>query len=120
MQRVAILRSLIHEDRHNCELIVGLQQELFRDQELSLVVKKRTGILYDRTASGRTEIAGRAGSVLNTEGLVTTVPLEILKLESKGFTAACWNDGAVCGRTTLARCEIKPGTVNSPWAFHAV
>src|ERR1700746_767713 len=120
MQRIAIFRSLVNEDRHDRELIVWLKQKLFGNQELSLAVNKRSGILYDRATSGRTEIAGSAGAVLNTEGVVTTVPLQTLELESEGFTTACWNYRAVWGCTALARREIKPGTVKAQWSFHVI
>ena len=120
MQRIAIFRSLVNEDRHDRELIVWLKQKLFGNQELSLAVNKRSGILYDRATSGRTEIAGSAGAVLNTEGVVTTVPLQTLELESEGFTTACWNYHAVWGRTALASREIKPGTVKALWSFHVI
>src|ERR1700739_3572537 len=120
MERIAIFRPLVNEDRHDGELIVWLQPNRFGDQKLSLAVNKRARGFYDRTASGRTEIAGDAGSVLNTESVITTVPLEMLEFESKGFTAAGCECRAGWGCTAFARREIKPGTVKTQWSLHVI
>src|SRR6516165_7575478 len=120
MQRIAILRSLVNEYRHDREFIVWLQQKLFGDQKLSLAVNEPCRVLYDRTASRRTEVAGSAGSVLDTEFFVATMPLETLELEPKGFTVVRWNYRAARSRTAFARRKIKPRTVKPPRAPHGI
>src|SRR5258708_12951906 len=81
--RITVLGSLVDEDGHDREPVVGLKDHLFCDQKPCRAVDKRGGVI-DRS----TEVAGRSGSVLNAEGVVPSVPLETLMAESERVSIA--------------------------------
>ncbi len=91
VSRITVLGSLVDEDGHDRESVVGLKDHLFCDQKFCRAVDKRGGVV-DR----RTEVAGRPGSVLDAERVVPSVPLETLMAESERVSIGRRNYGVRC------------------------
>src|SRR5216683_1753618 len=94
---VAIFRALVNENRHDGEPVIGLEQYLFREQKPRGAVDETRWIV-----NGCAEIAGWAGTILDSEQVIAAVPLESLVPEPECVAVAGWNQGARRCRATSA------------------
>ena len=81
MKGIAVLRSLKDKDRHDRELLVGLEEYLFGQQKPHGAVHKSAWIV-NRCA----EVARCAGPVLNSKHVRAAMPLQPLMAKSEGVT----------------------------------
>src|SRR5258707_1894379 len=94
MPRLPVALSLKNKDRHDRKSLVGLNEQVFRDQQ-------SLGALYEgvRVIDRRAEIARCALAVLNGKRMVTAVPFQSLVAQSECVPV----DGP-------NYCTIRPGT----------
>src|SRR5690349_12224129 len=94
MQRIPIFGPLVDEDWHDGEPVVWLKEHLFCCEQPCRVTAKRRGII-DR----RTEVAGRARSILEAKGVIASVPFQALMAQTDAVSIRCGN---LCARRRLA------------------
>src|SRR5439155_617169 len=88
IRRIAAPRSLINNDRHDGELVVRLNKEMFCDPESFRTLEKRS-----RVVDRRTKVTGCSLSVLDGKPVVTTVPFQTLMTDTERVSV--WNGTVV-------------------------
>src|SRR5580693_4047801 len=105
MSWIPVFQPLVDKDRHDRKPIVGLKENLFRNQEPSRTMEKGSRIV-DRS----TEVARRPGSVLDGEHVIAAVPFQPLMFHSEGVTICSWNGYARRRLSTFRGSEIEPSS----------
>src|SRR4051794_13420123 len=115
MRRVAILRSLVNEDRHDRELVVELKQDLFSHKESCRAVYKSA-----RVVNGCAEVAGGPGAILNAKRVISAMPFEPLMAYPECIAIAGRNDRAIRRCATFASSKIKPPGQSTARRLHVI
>src|SRR5262249_50727117 len=110
--RVAILGTLINEDRHDGESVIGLEQYLFCEQKPRGAVDE-LGRIVDRC----TKVAGRAGTILDAKQMIPAVPLQALVPHSECISIAGCNGLACRSRAASALAKSNHPASVPPGAF---
>ncbi len=100
---LAVPLPLKDENRHDRKLVIGLNEEVFRDEQSLRALEERI-----RVINGRAEIAGRALAILDGKCVIAAKPFQTLETESEGVAIGSGNDQAGLGRTALRVRIVEP------------
>src|SRR5260370_20422670 len=111
----AIAFSLKNKNRHDRKSVVGLNEQVFREQQ-------SLGALYEgvRIIDRRAEIARCALPVLNGKRMVSAVPFPALVAQPECVAARGRNYCAARGGTALVVRKIKPNRVKPKRPFEII
>jgi len=103
--RIPVPGPLVHQDRHDSELVVRLKENLLSNQKSRRVAKK-PGWIVDRSAIVRRG----SRSVLNAEQVIAAVPLQPLMTQTECVSIGCGNGltGCALGEGSVARDDVLP------------
>src|SRR6266851_4096320 len=111
----AIALSLKNKNRHDRKSVVGLNEQVFREQQ-------SLGAFYEgvRIIDRRAEIARCALPVLNGKRMVTAVPFQALVAQPECVAVRGRNYCAARGGTALGVRKIKPNRVSPKGPFEII
>src|SRR5712672_4601514 len=111
----AIAFSLKNKNRHDCKSLVGLNEQVFRNQQ-------SLGAVYEgvRIIDRRAEIARCALPVLNGKRMVTAVPFQALVAQPESIAVRGRNDCAARRGIAFRVRKIKPNGVKAKRPFEII
>src|SRR6185295_6769292 len=111
----AVAFSLENKNRHDGKSVVGLDEQVLRDQQSLRTLQERVWV-FNR----RAEIARYALPVLNGKGMVAAVPFQALVAQPESVAVRGRNYRAARGGTALGVRKIKPNRVKPKRPFEII